>query len=65
MYQQDIRRLQPQHDPRHIEAFMRLQYGALDHLSRETFAREARICAMCVDEGGVANAERLAKSFGL
>ncbi|HET7675654.1 MAG TPA: hypothetical protein VFL54_09055 [Gammaproteobacteria bacterium] len=56
---------QPNHDPRHIEAFVRLQYGTLNHLDRETLKREADIAAACIEEGGTENAEALAQSYGL
>ena len=52
------------YDARHIEAYMRLQYGTLDHLSKETFNREVEICRQCVDADPIA-AERLAVSEGL
>ncbi len=57
--------LAPGYDPRHIEAYMRLQYGTLSHLSRDDFAREAKICMACVDTAGVEAAERCARSYGL
>ena len=53
------------YDPRHIEAFMRLQYGCLDHLSIETFRDEIRIGIGCIEEGGLETAESCAQSFGL
>lgn len=70
MYQDTIRqelaRLgRPDVDPRHVEAFMRLQYGTLDHLSRAEFRRETAIGVGCVDEGGEDGAESLAASYGL
>ena len=65
MYQQLIQELAPGHDARHIEAFMRLEFGTLDHLSREKFAREVRMAEACIDEGGEDMAEGLAKSYGL
>jgi len=52
-------------DPRHIEAFMRVQYGSLDALSDRDFFKEAKICIMCVDEVGKKEAEETARSFGL
>lgn len=52
-------------DPRHVEAYMRVGYGTLDHLSREKFAREVAIAVECVDEGGLQEAEDLAQSYGL
>ena len=51
----------PDVDARHVEAFMRLQYGTLDHLSKATFKREAMISAACVAESGAAESERLAQ----
>jgi hypothetical protein len=53
------------HDSRHIEAFMRLEHGCLDGLSKTQFHQEVDIAVMCIKEGGIANAEKLAKSFGL
>lgn len=52
------------YDPRHIEAYMRLEHGTLNRLSRGQFRREVKICAECVDEDAD-GAESLAKSFGL
>ena len=53
------------YDPRHIEAFMRLQYGTLDHLGSHTFNKEVELCRNCVDVGGTQNAENCALSYGL
>jgi len=64
-YQQQIHELVPDVDPRHIEAYMRLQYGTLDHLSPATFEAEALIGAECVTVGGADEAEQLAASYGL
>ena len=33
-----------------VEAFLRLQYGTLDHLDRETFACEIALETLCIDE---------------
>ncbi len=57
--------LQPSHDPRLIEAYMRLAHSTLDGLSPYEFEQEARIAALCIDHGGRAQAERLAVSMGL
>lgn len=64
-YAETFKQLQPDHDPRHIEAFVRLEYGTLNHLPIETLRREAKIAAACIVAGGVENAERTAQSFGL
>jgi len=66
MYQKLIAELAgPGYDPRHIEAYMRIQYGTLDHLSRDDFKREVVICKQCTGAAGAEQAERCAKSFGL
>jgi hypothetical protein len=44
---------------------MRIQYGTLDHLSRDDFKREVAICKECIDAAGLEQAERCSKSFGL
>jgi hypothetical protein len=51
------------YDPRHIEGYMRLQYGTLDHLSREDFKREVEIGVACINQDGAAKSERLAQSI--
>jgi hypothetical protein len=53
------------YDPRHIEAFLRVHYGTLDHLSMEDFIREMPICIDAINEGGVETAEAIAQSEGL
>lgn len=63
-YQRTFKELQPAHDPRHIEAFVRLEYSTLSHLSLAKLRREARIAAECI-KADPAAAERLAASFGL
>jgi hypothetical protein len=64
-YAETFRKLQPKFDPRHIEAYIRLEYATLGHLSIEVMRREASIAAMCVEEGGLEAAEDCAQSFGL
>lgn len=64
MYQDLIREIDPTCNPRHVEAWMRLQYGTLDHLPRETFADEIKMAKACeIEEPG--SGERLAQSMGL
>lgn len=71
MYQQRIQKLltfsisgAADLDPRHIEAYMRLENSTLDGLSEPAFRQECVIAAYAVkhDPDG---AERLARSFGL
>lgn len=52
-------------DPRHIEAFMRLEHPTLNHLSAAEFAEEINIGLACIAEVGDEEAERTAQSFGL
>lgn len=52
-------------DPRHVEAFMRLEHGTLDGLARHQFDTEVGIAIACIREGGIEGAEELAQSYGL
>lgn len=70
LYQNHIKELAPDHDPRHIEAFMRNAMeenhnGCLDHLSLAAFKAEIEMAILCIKEGGIMFAERCAKSYGL
>ena len=44
-YQTLLHELAPHLNPAGIEASMRLHYGTLNHLPRETFAAEAKLAA--------------------
>ena len=44
-YQTLLRQLSPDLNPAGIEASMRLHYGTLNHLPRETFVAEAKFAA--------------------
>ena len=52
-------------DPRHVEAFMRVEHPTLDHLSPERFRAEVDLSIACVVEAGEDDAEDLAASLGL
>lgn len=52
-------------DPRHIEAWMRVEHSTLDHLTRGEFLKEIRFAAECINECGVEESEGLAQSYGL
>lgn len=64
-YADIFRELQPKHDPRHIEAYVRLEHSTLDHLNRDTLREEAQVAADCIDICGKKAAEELAESYGL
>lgn len=63
-YEKQIRQIAPSYDPRHVEAFMRSEHPTLDGLSPSRFRSEVRLACACIDEGGIAMAEQVAKSFG-
>lgn len=52
-------------DARHIEAWMRSQYGTLDALSPAEFGHAVRHGIACVETGGITLSENLAQSYGL
>lgn len=52
-------------DPRHVEAWMRLEHGCLDGLSRQQFTDEVTIALQCVAAGPLTDSEALATSYGL
>jgi hypothetical protein len=64
-YETIIRDLSPAGDPRHVEAYMRLEHGTLDRLSPQQFRAEVALAVACIAEGGTEAAEKLAKSYGL
>jgi hypothetical protein len=52
-------------DSRHVEAYIRLEHGTLDHLSAARFEGEVLVAIRGIDEEGTAAAEALAGSYGL
>lgn len=63
-YTEIIQRLAPDHDPRHVEAWMRLEHPTLDHLDRRRFDSEVRIAIQCIETAGKDASEELAVSYG-
>lgn len=53
------------YDPRHIEAWMRIEHGTLDALSKSQFRSEVRIACECIDHAPAIDSEELANSYGL
>ncbi len=49
-------------DLRWVEAWMRLEYGTLDHLGGRTWTREVKIAAQCVEASTAEQNESLARS---
>ena len=52
-------------DPRHVEAWLRVEYPTLDGLSRRELIEEIDIALACAREAGAEQSEALAASFGL
>jgi|GEM_PF-2519233 len=63
-YQKLLRELAPDLNPAGIEASMRLQYGTLNHLPREVFAKEAKLAADC-ERQSAGFLRRAAECFGM
>lgn len=63
-YSDQIARLAPGYDPRHVEAYMRVEHGTLDALSPSRFLEEVTLAIACIEEGGKAMAGEVARSFG-
>lgn len=52
-------------DVRHVEAWMRLESGTLDQLTKQKFRAEVRIGAQCAFASTPEDNESLAESYGL
>ena len=52
-------------DPRHVEAWMRLEHPTLDGLSQVEFTRAMYAALAATIDAGPEESERLAASFGL
>jgi hypothetical protein len=55
----------PDVSPAHVEAFMRVTYGTLDHLDRRTFNREIKKAIEEIDIVSPSVAHQVAESYGL
>jgi hypothetical protein len=70
-YQQSIREIQAHAgrigtaDPRHVEAWMRVEHPTLDALSHEQFVAEVGVALHCIATASAADSESLAQSYGL
>ena len=63
-YQTLLHELAPDPNPAGVEASMRLHYGTLDHLPRETFVAEAKLAADLEDQSpGILR--KIADSMGM
>lgn len=52
-------------DPRHIEAWIRVEHSTLDWISCERFDSEVEIAIDCCEQAGQRDSERLAVSYRL
>ena len=65
IYAARIARLAPDHDPAHVEAWMRLEHPTLDGLDAIQFAREVAGAVACIRRAAITESDKLAHSFGL
>jgi hypothetical protein len=52
-------------DARHVEAYIRVSGRTLGDMSAHEINQEVRLAVACVAEGGLDQAERVARSYGL
>jgi hypothetical protein len=52
-------------DPRHVEAWMRVEHSTLDALSHEQFVAEVGVALRCIASATADDNESLAQSYGL
>jgi hypothetical protein len=64
-YQRRIAQRTSDADPRHVEAWMRLEHPTLDGLSRAEFECEVDDAVVAIAAAGPDESEALAASFGL
>jgi hypothetical protein len=64
-YQRRIAEHTSEVDPRHVEAWMRLEHPTLDGLSAAELEREIDLAVMAIAAAGTTGSEALAASFGL
>jgi hypothetical protein len=64
-YQRRIADLTQNVDPRHAEAWIRLEHPTLDGLSAAEFERGVEEALLCIRAAGPDESEALAASFGL
>jgi hypothetical protein len=52
-------------DPRHVEAWIRVEHGVLSGLSKSRFTAEVKTALDCIAAVPISESESLAQSFGL
>ena len=60
-----IRRLAPDEDPAHVEAWMRSKHGTLDAIRSTDFARAIKTAAAQARDSDPATNDDLARAYGL
>lgn len=64
-YAEIIKRLAPDQDPAHVEAWMRLEHDNLDNINPIHFAREVLAAATRARQAGIEESDALARSYRL
>jgi hypothetical protein len=62
--QEEAKKLKSKVDPRHVEAWMRLEWGTLDHLPRGRFRQYVKLTDE-IERQQPGASEDLARSYGL
>lgn len=52
-------------DPRHVEAWIRIEHPTLDHLTQKDFRKEVPVALECLEANGLDRSEELATSMGI
>ena len=65
VYQNLIRRLAPDVDPRWVEAWMCTKHGTLDHLPADRFRHAVVLALDAIAKAGAEQSEELAQRYGL
>ncbi|HEX4345216.1 MAG TPA: hypothetical protein VHZ31_06600 [Solirubrobacteraceae bacterium] len=58
-------RLAPEEDPAHVEAWLRVAHGELEHIDALHFVREVKLAVESIRARDAAESDELARSFGL
>lgn len=64
-YSELLRRLAPDHDPAHVEAWLLLRHATLDAIASTQFAGEVAFAVECIDQLDIGHSDELAQALDL
>lgn len=64
-YSELLRRLAPDHDPAHVQAWLLLRHTSLDAIASSEFAREVAFAVECIDQVELGHSDELAQALDL